>query len=39
MVGHHLPQLGDLAVESGDEPDLAGHDRGVAAWLGEPVGA
>jgi len=26
MVGHHLAQLGDLAIHGGDEPDLAGHD-------------
>ena len=43
MVGHHLPQVLDLGVEGGDEPDLGGHDRGVGGLhrggLAEPVGA
>jgi hypothetical protein len=43
MVGHHLPQVLDLGVEGGDEPDLGGHDRSVGSLhrsaLAEPVGA
>jgi hypothetical protein len=29
MVGHHLPQFGDLDVEDVDQLDLGGHDRRV----------
>jgi hypothetical protein len=29
MVGHHLPELGDLDVEDVDQLDLGGHDRRV----------
>src|SRR4051812_14790242 len=31
MFGHHLPQLLDLGVEGGDQPDLGAHDGRVGS--------